>query len=151
MRYWEGDKGKHIEILSLFYLFFCWYPLINYPVLHQDVDVLLVRDLDSHISMREVSAVKEFLNSTKDFHIMRDHPFHIQPIMGGLWGIRLTMNRTKNEAVFRWSTCCPRFFNWSCDLSQAAKKNTLVTWWKWLLFSPRTILSEFCHTVILPD
>ena len=79
------------------------YPLIwrFFPILDQDVDVLLVRDLDSHISMREVSAVKEFLNSTKDFHIMRDHPFHIQPIMGGLWGIRQTMNRTKNEAVFK--------------------------------------------------
>ena len=87
------------------------YPLIwrFFPILDQDVDVLLVRDLDSHISMREVSAVKEFLNSTKDFHIMRDHPFHIQPIMGGLWGIRQTMNRTKNEAVFRWSTCRLRF------------------------------------------
>ena len=107
------EKGTKVNILkfSLSFIFFCWYPLINYPVLHQDVDVLLVRDLDSHISMREVSAVKDFLNSTKDFHIMRDHPFHIQPIMGGLWGIRLTMNRTKNEAVFRWSTCCPRFFN----------------------------------------
>ena len=32
---------------------------------------------------------------------MRDHPFHIQPIMGGLWGIRLTMNRTKHESNFR--------------------------------------------------
>merc|ERR1711976_480857 len=79
------------------------YPLIwrFFPILDQDVDVLLVRDLDSHISRREVSAVNEFLNSSKDFHIMRDHPFHIQPIMGGLWGIRLTLNRTKHESNFR--------------------------------------------------
>ena len=43
------------------------YPLIwrFFPILDQDVDVLLVRDLDSHISRREVSAVNEFLNSSK--------------------------------------------------------------------------------------
>ena len=67
------------------------YPLIwrFLPILDPNVDILLSRDLDSTITSREVEAVKQFLNSSKDFHIMRDHPNHIQPIMGGLWGIKL--------------------------------------------------------------
>ena len=67
------------------------YPLIwrFLPILDPNVDILLSRDLDSTITSREVEAVKQFLNSSKDFHIIRDHPNHIQPIMGGLWGIKL--------------------------------------------------------------
>lgn len=36
----------------------------------------------------------------QDFHIMRDHPLHIQPIMGGMWGLKLTQNRTKYHLLF---------------------------------------------------
>jgi hypothetical protein len=54
----------------------------------EDVDVFLSRDCDSRISEREVSAVNEWLNSDKDFHIMRDHPYHGVPILGGMWGCR---------------------------------------------------------------
>ena len=43
------------------------YPLIwrFLPVLDPMVDIVLVRDLDSRISTREVDAVKQFLNSEK--------------------------------------------------------------------------------------
>ena len=34
------------------------------PILDEDVDVLLVRDLDSLISVREERAVSQFLNSS---------------------------------------------------------------------------------------
>ena len=123
------------------------YPLIwrFFPILDQDVDVLLVRDLDSHISMREVSAVKEFLNSTKDFHIMRDHPFHIQPIMGGLWGIRLTMNRTKNKAVFRWSTYHLRFFHWLLDHMIYLKQRKKYTCYK--LIKAHSLSKKLCTMI----
>ena len=53
-----------------------------------DVDVFLSRDCDSRISEREVLAVEEWLKSDKDFHIMRDHPYHTVPILGGMWGCR---------------------------------------------------------------
>ena len=53
------------------------------------VDTVLVRDLDSNISPREVAAVQEFLQSPKEFHIMRDHPHHGTPILAGMWGIKL--------------------------------------------------------------
>jgi len=44
-----------------------------------DVDVFLSRDCDSRFSNREVSAINEWLASDKDFHIMRDHPYHTVP------------------------------------------------------------------------
>ena len=53
-----------------------------------DVDIFLSRDCDSRISEREVNAVNEWLESDKDFHIMRDHPYHTVPILGGMWGSR---------------------------------------------------------------
>jgi hypothetical protein len=33
-------------------------------------------------------AVDEWLLSDKDFHIMRDHPYHNTEILGGMWGCR---------------------------------------------------------------
>jgi hypothetical protein len=53
-----------------------------------DVDIFLSRDCDSRLSEREVGAVNEWLVSDKDFHIMRDHPYHGTPILGGMWGCR---------------------------------------------------------------
>ena len=46
----------------------------------------IVRDIDSRLSVREKNAVDEWIISMKPFHILHDHPFHIQPINGGLFG-----------------------------------------------------------------
>jgi hypothetical protein len=54
----------------------------------EETDVFLSRDCDSRFSDREVAAIKEWLSSNKDFHIMRDHPYHGVPILGGMWGCR---------------------------------------------------------------
>lgn len=53
-----------------------------------DVNIFLSRDCDSRISKREINAIEEWLKSDKDFHIMRDHPYHSVPILGGMWGCR---------------------------------------------------------------
>ena len=45
------------------------------PLLDPQVDILLVRDLDSDITEREVEAVKEFLNSDKVFSVLSFHIF----------------------------------------------------------------------------
>lgn len=52
------------------------------------VDVAIIRDTDSRLSMREKYAVDEWLDSDKGFHIMRDHPYHQIEICGGMWGIK---------------------------------------------------------------
>lgn len=51
-------------------------------------DIVISRDTDSRLSLREKAAVDEWLNSDKDFHIMRDHPYHATEILGGMWGCR---------------------------------------------------------------
>ena len=51
-------------------------------------DIVLSRDTDSRLNKREKAAVDEWLNSDKDFHIMRDHPYHATEILGGMWGCR---------------------------------------------------------------
>ena len=62
-----------------------------------EVEIMLSRDLDSRISERESTAVKEWINSNKIFHIMRDHPLHNDThILAGMFGIK------KNKIVTSW-------------------------------------------------
>ena len=56
------------------------------------MDLILVRDLDSEITPREISAFNEFFASDKKFHVMRDHPNHGVPILGGTWGTKLELD-----------------------------------------------------------
>ena len=60
-----------------------------FPTLDPQVDILLSRDLDSRINQREVDAVTEWLESGKAVHVMRDHPGHDTPMLGGMWATRL--------------------------------------------------------------
>jgi len=50
------------------------------------VAVYLVRDCDSLINAREAGAVREWLDSDKSFHAMRDWWTHTDPILAGMWG-----------------------------------------------------------------
>jgi len=59
-----------------------------YPASEPDVAVMLSRDTDSRLNRRERAAVDEWLASDRDFHVMRDHPWHSAPILGGMWGVR---------------------------------------------------------------
>src|SRR5262249_26774163 len=52
------------------------------------VTVAIFRDCDSRLSPRERAAVDEWLASDQTLDVMRDHPNHRFPIMGGLWGVR---------------------------------------------------------------
>lgn len=54
----------------------------------ENADIMISRDTDSRLSLRERAAVDEWLASDKDFHIMRDHPYHKTEILGGMWGCR---------------------------------------------------------------
>jgi protein O-GlcNAc transferase len=54
----------------------------------QDVEAMISRDTDSRLNMREKAAVEAWLASDKGFHIMRDHPHHGYPVLGGMWGAK---------------------------------------------------------------
>jgi len=58
-----------------------------YPIaLNTDVEYVIPRDTDCRLGEREKQAVDVWINSGKTMHIMRDHPLHTHPMMGGMWG-----------------------------------------------------------------
>jgi hypothetical protein len=76
------------------------------PATDERVDVLVARDTDSRLSLRERAAVDDWLASDRDFHIMRDHP---DPgpdagtaIAGGLWGVRRGLLWNMRELIARY-------------------------------------------------
>lgn len=56
------------------------------PLKDTTIERFIVRDSDSRINIREAAAVKEWEESGKEFHIMRDHEQHGAYICGGMWG-----------------------------------------------------------------
>jgi hypothetical protein len=71
----------------------------------EEVDVFLSRDCDSRFSERELLAINEWLISDKDFHIMRDHPYHTVPILAGMWGCRRGIMREigLSKLIEKWN------------------------------------------------
>lgn len=65
--------------------------------------VMISRDADSWISVREKVCVDQWLEGKKNFHIIRDHCYHSQKIMGGMWGVRNYILPKMNEEVERFS------------------------------------------------
>jgi len=67
------------------------------PLKDTTIERFIVRDTDSRLNIREASAVKEWEESGKEFHIMRDHPMHNAYICGGMWGATSEfINKYKN-------------------------------------------------------
>jgi hypothetical protein len=58
------------------------------PIFLNISDILFIRDADSIITDYEFVLMNNFIISDKNFHIIRNHPLHFMPIMGGLFGIK---------------------------------------------------------------
>ena len=71
------------------------------PMIDPRVDRMMAKDTDSEVNDREFAAVNQWLRSDYTFHVMRDHPGHHFPIMGG---------RLRNICVFYACTKCLWFF-----------------------------------------
>ena len=79
-----------------------------FPTMDPQVTLFASRDLDSRICEREVLAVKEWLElSDRAIHVMRDHPRHDVPMLGGLWDTRLN-SKTLREF---WKEVWKRILN----------------------------------------
>ena len=74
---------------------------INLTLKYFQVDLYVSRDLDSRSNERELAAVQEWLDSSKEFHFMRDHPQHKTTILGGLWGCKMT-ETVRNQWKTTW-------------------------------------------------
>lgn len=79
----------------------------------EDADVVVFRDTDCRLCERQKLATDEWINSDKLFHIMRDHPYHKYPILGGQWGVKkndkydmehLIMDFYNNKSANRYGT-----------------------------------------------
>lgn len=88
-----------------------------------DCEAMICRDLDSRITKREVAAVAEWEDEGKPLHIMRDHPLHVAPILGGMWGFKKN-NRLENmeaailnyqKTKFNPHQCCHKRTWWQKD------------------------------------
>ena len=76
------------------------------------VEIMLSRDTDTLILLREKLAVDEWLNTDKLFHIMRDHPHHGFKILAGMFGTK------KIPQVNGWSSImanCTHVSGKNCD------------------------------------
>jgi protein O-GlcNAc transferase len=83
-----------------------------YPISDDDTEIMISRDCDSRLSIREKLCVDEFVNSDKMFHTMTDHPFH-GGIMGGMWGAKKGILKKMKELIDNW----PKTNQWQTDQS----------------------------------
>lgn len=74
-----------------------------YPASEPDVEIMLSRDTDSRLDIRERAAVDDWLAGDKDFHIMRDHPYHATQILGGMWGVRNGLLLGMRQAILDYT------------------------------------------------
>lgn len=84
-------KGYECDWKSTFWRFL--------PAGEPDVDVMISRDTDSRLSMREKIAVDEWLASKSAFHLMRDHIYHHHEIMAGMWGVKNGILKNISELI----------------------------------------------------
>jgi hypothetical protein len=72
-----------------------------FPIGDSFVDLFSSRDSDSYIFQREVDSVRVWLESNKIGHIMRDHPWHSNIMLGGMWGLKLSVNRKLANQIYK--------------------------------------------------
>ena len=58
----------------------------------------IVRDLDSRFSDREVQYIKNWMDSSCDYFIIRDHPWQA-PVPSGLFGVKRFVNEFKEHFI----------------------------------------------------
>jgi hypothetical protein len=86
------------------------------PAADPTIAYFISRDLDSRISKRDVAATQEWIESGKDFHIIRDHPGgHGWPINAGMWGCRGGAIPNLVELMRSYLSANPRYGDKSID------------------------------------
>lgn len=92
VRYMEGGKDGLELTCNRFFT-------IDDP----SVDINFSRDADSRITERDRYLMKEFENSDKQFHIIREHFWHKRRISAGMWGVKKGCIKENLENLYlRW-------------------------------------------------
>jgi tetratricopeptide (TPR) repeat protein len=71
------------------------------------VDWFICRDTDSRLNAQELLAVDAWLRSGKPFHAMRDHIYHMELMLAGMWGGMARVLPNLREMVLSH----PQYFN----------------------------------------
>jgi hypothetical protein len=67
--------------------------------------ILFIRDADSRVHERDATCIEDFLlDSTKQLHIIRDHWYHTQHIMAGMWGVRKDISLSMKSLIEHHTT-----------------------------------------------
>ena len=82
-----------------------------YPAFLENDVIMISRDTDSRLNMREKIAVDEWLASDKDFHIMRDHCCHRMRILAGMWGSKNNVLNPLAGALFNYIKPNVKFYD----------------------------------------
>jgi len=73
------------------------------PLDDENIERFIVRDTDCRLNLREADAVREWEESEKVFHIMRDNKWHnTVPICGGMWGATSTLKPDYVKLLGSW-------------------------------------------------
>ncbi len=75
----------------------------RHHVLLSDYDFYIFRSPHIRLSQRECLALDAFVASGAEFHVMRDHPSHLAPVLPDLWGC----TRTGRNRIARKLPDCP--------------------------------------------
>lgn len=84
-----------------FGLYWRFRPMFDDP----GIERFIVRDTDARLSAREADAVREWIESGKPFHVMRDNPAHNIQILGGMWGAVAGLIPDFEARMDRWMKC----------------------------------------------
>lgn len=108
---WIGD-GVPIAILDQLHAF-SFVKLINtgekgmvnkiyrfFAIDNEAVDICMVRDADSRLFERDRGCIQDFVKSSKNFHVIRDHPNHHHMLMA-CFGIKRGCIKTRLYDAFQ--------------------------------------------------
>lgn len=70
--------------------------------LNEDVELVLVRDVDTRLSSRDRWVADHFWNSDRHFHTVRDGPGCRNPMLGGSWGFARLGGTFELNIVAAW-------------------------------------------------
>lgn len=101
---------------------------------NEEVEIMMSRDTDTRILLREKLAVDEWLNSNKSFHIMRDHPHHDALILAGMFGTK------KMSAIPSWCNLMNNFIQCNGGYDQIFLANYIYQ----TIINDCTIHASFC-------
>jgi len=64
-----------------------WIRFLKYlPLIDSEINYFIVRSIKSLISLKEVTTIKVWMKSKKNFHLLHDHQQHRSIILPNLWG-----------------------------------------------------------------